>query len=130
LEWLLGLGVALAVVVALWATAVALVWLHRPSRQLAGAAIAVLPHTIVMLRSLVADPATPRLERWLLIGLVAWLVSPIDLIPEFLPGIGALDDIVVAAVVLRIVGRRLGRARLRAHWSGTDESFALLARLL
>ena len=67
-----------------------------------------------MLRSLVADPATPRLERWLLIGLFAWLASPIDLLPEFLPGIGPLDDIVVAALVLRRV-EPAPRSRLPAR---------------
>ena len=75
-------------------------------------------------------PATPRRERWLLIGLIAWLASPIDLIPEFLPGIGPLDDIVVAALVLRHVANRLGRNHLRAHWPGDDDGFSLIERLL
>jgi len=60
----------------------------------------------------------------------AWLASPIDLLPEFLPGIGPLDDIVVAALVLRRVSRRLGRDYLRAHWPGGDDGFALVERLL
>jgi uncharacterized membrane protein YkvA (DUF1232 family) len=89
-----------------------------------------LPDVLRMLRALVADPATPRRERWLLIGLFAWLASPIDLLPEFLPGIGPLDDIVVAALVLRWVTRRLGRDYLRAHWPGNDEGFGLVERLL
>lgn len=65
--------------------------------------------------------ATPRLERWHLIGLFAWLASPIDLLPEFLPGIGPLDNIVVAALVLRRKSRRLGRDYLRAHWPSTTD---------
>ena len=55
--------------------------------------------------------------------------DPIEL-PEFLPGIGPLDDIVVAAVILRWVGRRAGPDRLRELWPGTPEGFALVARLL
>jgi hypothetical protein len=70
-------------------------WLHRPSRSLAGAALRLLPDVLRMLRALVADPATPRRERWLLIGLFAWLASPIDLLPEFLPGIGPLPMVMV-----------------------------------
>ncbi len=130
MEWLRGLLVAVAVVVAIWLVAVAFIWLHRPSRHLAGAALRLLPDMLRMVRSLVADPSTPRTERWLLIGLFAWLASPIDLLPEFLPGIGPLDDIVVAAPVLRFVARRLGRDYLRARWPGSDDGFALVERLL
>lgn len=129
-DWLRGLAVLIAVVVAIWLVLVALIWVHRPSRHLAGAALRLLPDVLVMLRALVADPATPRRERWLLIGLFAWLASPVDLLPEFLPGIGPLDDIVVAALVLRWVVRRLGRDYLRAHWPGSDHGFALVERLL
>jgi uncharacterized membrane protein YkvA (DUF1232 family) len=130
MDWFGGLLVVVGIVVGTWLLLVALIWLHRPSRHLAGAALRLLPDVLRMLRGLVADPATPRTERWLLIGLIAWLASPIDLLPEFLPGIGALDDIVVAAVVLRFVTRRLGRSYLRDHWPGTDDGFGLVERLL
>ena len=130
MDWFGGLLLVVVIVLGIWLLLVALIWLHRPSRHLAGAALRLLPDVLHMLRGLVADPATPRAERWLLIGLIGWLVSPIDLLPEFLPGIGALDDIIVAAVVLRFVARRLGRAHLRAHWPGTDEGFGLVERLL
>jgi len=129
-EWLRGIVILAGVVVALWLVLVGLIWLHRPSRHLAGAAVRLLPDTLRMLRALVIDPATPRIDRWLLMGLFAWLASPIDLLPEFLPGIGPLDDIVVAALVLRCVTRRLGREYLRAHWPGDDDGFSLIERLL
>ena len=130
MDWLRGLLVAVAIVVAIWLVLVAFIWLHRPSRHLAGAALRLLPDMLRMVRALVADPSTPRTERWLLIGLFAWLASPIDLLPEFLPGIGPLDDIVVSALVLRFVARRLGRDYLRARWPGSDDGFALVERLL
>lgn len=130
MDWLRGLLLLVGAIIAAWMLLVALIWLHRPSRHLAGAAMRLLPDVLRMLRALVADPGTPRRERWLLIGLGAWLASPIDLLPEFLPGIGLLDDIVVAAVVLRFVARRLGRPYLRAHWPGNDDGFALVERLL
>jgi uncharacterized membrane protein YkvA (DUF1232 family) len=68
--------------------------------------------------------------RVALVGLALWIASPIDLLPEFLPGIGPLDDLVVAAVVLRWAARRLGPQTLRRHWSGSVDGFALLLRLL
>jgi uncharacterized membrane protein YkvA (DUF1232 family) len=129
-DWIRGLLILIGIVAAVWLALVALIWLYRPSRHLAGVAVRLLPDVLRMLRALVADPATPRRERWLLIGLFAWIASPIDLLPEFLPGIGPLDDIVVAAIVLRWVARRLGRNYLRAHWPGGDDGFTLVERLL
>jgi uncharacterized membrane protein YkvA (DUF1232 family) len=119
-----------AVVVAVWLVAVALIWLHRPSRELAMPLLRLVPDLLRLVRRLMADPATPTSVRVALAGLLVWIASPIDLLPEFLPGIGPLDDIVVAVLVLRWTGRRLGRERLRAQWPGTPESFALLERLL
>ena len=125
-----GVLVVLGVLIGLWLIAVLIVWLHRPSRELAMPALRLLPSIVLLLRSLLADPATPRSVRWALGFLVVYILSPVDLLPEFLPGIGPLDDIIVAALVLRWVGRRIGRETLAAHWSGTPESFRLLERLL
>ena len=58
-----------------------------------------------------------------------WLISPIDLIPEFVPVLGPMDDAVVAVVALRYVRRRVGVAEMRRRWSGTDDGFALLGRV-
>jgi len=125
-----GLLVALAVLVGLWLMAVLLIWLHRPSRELAMPVLRLLPNILVLVRRLLADPSTPRSVRFALGFLVVWIVSPIDLLPEFLPGIGPLDDIIVAALVLRWVGRRVGSEALAAHWPGTPDGFRLLERLL
>ena len=119
-----------AIVVALWVVAVAVLWLHRPSRDLALPALRALPDIVRLTRRLLADPRTPRRHRIALAILVVWLVSPIDLIPEFLPGIGPLDDIVAAAVILGWVGRQTGAARLRELWPGDAAGFALVTRML
>jgi uncharacterized membrane protein YkvA (DUF1232 family) len=127
------LGPILAVVgafVAIWLVLVAIIWLHRPSRDLAMPALRALPDIVRLARNLLRDPRTPRSQKIALVVLIVWIVSPIDLLPEFLPGIGPLDDIVVAAVILRWVGRRAGPYRLRELWPGTPEGFALVARLL
>ena len=65
-----------------------------------------------------------------LIGLMAWIVSPIDLIPEFIPVLGPMDDVVVAVVAMRYVRRRVGVEDLRMRWAGTPEGFALLVRII
>ena len=110
--------------------AVAVLWLHRPSRELALPALRALPDIIRLTRRLLTDPRTPLRHRVALAILVVWLVSPIDLIPEFLPGIGPLDDIVAAAVILGWVGRQTGTTRLRELWPGDAAGFTLVARML
>ena len=129
-DWLSGIVAVFAVMVLLWLAAVAVIWVHRPSRELAMPALRLLPDILRLARRLVADPATPRPVKASLLFLTAWILSPIDLLPEFLPGIGPLDDIVVAAVVLRWIGRRMGVDALERRWPGTPESFGLLRRLL
>lgn len=122
--------VTVAIVVGLWAIVVAVLWLHRPSRELAVPALRALPDIVRLARRLLADPRTPLRHRIALVVLVVWLVSPIDPIPEFLPGIGALDDIVAAAVILGWIGRQTGTARLRELWPGDPTGFLLIERLL
>ena len=65
-----------------------------------------------------------------LVVLLAWLISPIDLIPEFIPVLGPLDDVVVAVLVLRYVRRKVGLEELRRRWPGTPEGFAVLGRII
>lgn len=124
------LVVTVAVIIGLWLLAVAILWLHRPSRELAMPALRALPDLIRLTRRLITDPRTPWRHRLALGFLAMWLLSPIDLLPEFLPGIGPIDDIVAAAVILGWVARQTGVTRLRELWPGDDVGFDLVSRLL
>jgi uncharacterized membrane protein YkvA (DUF1232 family) len=129
----MGLDLLLAIaaaVAALWIACLVLFWLMRPKGVPARAVIAAVPDLLRLLRSLVADPTVPLDVRIVLVALVAWIVSPIDLIPEFIPGLGPIDDIVVAVAALRFVRRRVGLPGLRARWRGSDASWDVVARLL
>jgi uncharacterized membrane protein YkvA (DUF1232 family) len=112
-----GLLIALAVVVGVWLVAILLLLaLGRKSqaRELAG----LIPNLVVLFRGLLGDPRVPRSsKRWLWFA-VAWFLSPLDLIPEFIPVVGPLDDAIVAALVLRRVLRRTDRTVLADHWRG------------
>jgi uncharacterized membrane protein YkvA (DUF1232 family) len=125
---------AIAVTVALiaigWLALVAFMWLHRPSRELARTGLRLIPDLIRLVHGLLADKATPAGVRLALAGLLLYLLSPIDLIPDFVPGIGSVDDVVVSAMVLRWAGRRVGLDDLRARWTGDPAGFELLRRLL
>jgi len=122
-RWLVVAGLA---VVALWLLAVlVLFWLGR--RTLARELITLVPNLLRLFRGLLGDDRVPRSSKALLLLGTVWLASPIDLIPEFLPIIGPLDDIVVVALALRYAGRHVPRDVLLAAWPGERR---LLERLL
>src|SRR5262249_35722549 len=110
--------------------AIALFWLLRPRGVGLRELVAVVPDLLRLIRDLITDRDTPLDVRAVLLVLLVWLVSPIDLIPEFIPVIGPLDAVVVAGSALRYARRRLGVRRLRGRWRGSDASFALLTRVL
>lgn len=88
---------------------------------------AFLPSCVRMLRTLRTDPRVPRRAKLAIAFAFLWAVSPIDLIPEFLPVIGPLDDIVVIALALRYAGRQVPRDVVLEAWPG---SHSLINRLL
>jgi uncharacterized membrane protein YkvA (DUF1232 family) len=125
-----GLLVIAGAFVLAWLVLVVVIWLHRPSRALVSPALRLIPDLVRLVRSLLADRESPRRVKVALGGLLVYLVSPIDLIPDFVPVLGSVDDLVVTALVLRWAGRQIGVEQIRAHWSGSDAGFALLLRLL
>jgi uncharacterized membrane protein YkvA (DUF1232 family) len=122
-------GLIVALVVA-WASFVAVLWVVRPRDVRLRDALRLLPDLIRLVRNLLTDPSVPRGVRWALLGLLVWLISPIDLIPEFIPVLGPLDDVIVAILVLRYVRRRLGEQELRRRWPGTADGYELLSGIL
>jgi uncharacterized membrane protein YkvA (DUF1232 family) len=109
--------IALAIALAVWlVTILALVLAGRRSaaRELA----TLIPNLVVLFKGLLRDPAVPRSSKVLLGFAVLWLLSPIDVVPEFVPVAGPLDDAIVAALVLRHVLRRTDAEVLRRHWRG------------
>ncbi len=126
-DLLIGALVAIAV---LWVACLVVFWAARPRGVPARTVVAAIPDVLRLLRGLVADPTVPLDVRIVLVGLVGWIVSPIDLIPEFIPVLGPLDDVVVAVAALRYVRRRMGIEALQARWRGSPEGFAMLRRVI
>lgn len=116
-------------VLAVWAAFIALLWIVRPRDVGLRELVAVVPDLLRLVRSLLADGTVPLGVRLAVGGLLVWLVSPIDLIPEFVPVLGPLDDVIVAVLVLRYVRRRLGTDEFRRRWPGSTAGFELLVRL-
>lgn len=124
-DWLLGLGIALACLVASWLGLILLARRLPPGilRDLA----AFIPDCVTTVRRLRRDPRVPRRAKVAVVLAGIWVASPIDLIPEFLPVIGPLDDIVVVALALRYAARQVPRDVLVAAWPGERR---LLDRLI
>lgn len=124
-NWLIGLGITLAVIVASWGLLFLLARRLPPGllRDLA----AFIPDCVTTVRRLRKDPRVPRRAKIAVIVAGLWVASPIDLIPEFIPVIGPLDDIVVVALALRYAGRQVPRDVLIAAWPGEPR---VLERLL
>ena len=124
-QWLL---ISLGVIIVIYATFLA--WLViRGRREDARAFATFIPDCIVLVTRLVRDPRVPRRRKLLLIALVAYLSLPFDLVPDFIPVAGQLDDAIIVALVLRYFVRAGGEPMIRELWPGPQQSLALILRL-
>jgi uncharacterized membrane protein YkvA (DUF1232 family) len=125
LEWLiLGAGVTAATYAAF------IVWLLIAGRRQDARALAgFIPDCVVLFRRVLTDDRVPRRARLLILALIAYLATPIDLVPDFIPVAGQLDDAIIVALVLRAIVRSGGPELVREHWPGPPTSLNLLLRL-
>jgi uncharacterized membrane protein YkvA (DUF1232 family) len=121
--WLLVLLVVAAIYVAV---VIALIVAGR--KVLAKELALLVPNLALLFKDLLRDPAVPRGPKVALAIGAVWLASPIDLLPEFLPVLGPLDDAVVAALVLRYLVRRSGPEVVRRHWRGDPRTLDMILR--
>jgi uncharacterized membrane protein YkvA (DUF1232 family) len=124
-EWLL---ISLGAIVAIYA--VLLAWLVILGRRDDARAFATfIPDCIVLVTRLARDPRVPRRRKLLLVALVAYLGLPFDLVPDFIPVAGQLDDAIIVAFVLRHFVRAGGEPMIRELWPGPEPSLAVILRL-
>ncbi len=123
--WLQAILIAVAVVVVSWLLLIVLA--RRLPPGVAKDLAAFLPDCVTAMRALRRDPRVPRRAKIALLIAVLWVLSPIDLIPEFLPVIGPLDDVVAVVLLLRYAARSIPRETLLEAWP-TDP--ALLERMI
>ncbi|WP_309076453.1 DUF1232 domain-containing protein [Paenarthrobacter sp.] len=89
-------------------------------------ALRLLPDLLRLIRRLASDRTVAIGVRVLLVLLLAYLLSPIDLVPDFIPVIGYADDAVIVALVLRSVLRRAGTGALERHWPGSRAGMEII----
>ncbi|GAA4548319.1 YkvA family protein [Pseudonocardia xishanensis] len=114
--WLQAILVVAAVMVASWLVLIVLA--RRLPPGLAKDLAAFLPDCVTTARVLRRDPRVPRRAKVAVVFAMLWVLSPIDLLPEFLPVIGPLDDVIVVALVLRYAARSVPRQVLLDAWPG------------
>ena len=83
-----------------------------------------LPHYLRLLGGLVTDSRVSMLDKLLVVGAIAYIVTPIDLIPDFIPFFGEIDDLYILILALQRLIANAGRPVLLAHWGGDPEDLA------
>jgi uncharacterized membrane protein YkvA (DUF1232 family) len=126
--WMIPVGIAAALAV-IWLALGVTLWVAKPDDVGLQDVLRLLPDVLRLLKRLATDPQLPRRIRIVLIVLLAFIASPIDLIPDFIPVIGFADDVIITALVLRWVSRTAGADALAKHWPGTPDGLDALRRL-
>jgi uncharacterized membrane protein YkvA (DUF1232 family) len=110
--------------------AAAVLWLVVAGRRAEARALAgFVPDCARLFKRLAGDPRVPRRNKLALALAAGYLAMPIDLVPDFIPVAGQLDDAIVVALVLRALVRRAGPDVVSQHWPGPRSSLAVVLRL-
>jgi uncharacterized membrane protein YkvA (DUF1232 family) len=116
---------AFLVLYAIFVLALLLVGRRSEARALAG----LIPDCLVLFRRLLADQRVSHPRKLVLLLVLVYLALPFDLIPDFVPVAGQLDDAIVVALGLRLVLRGSGPGLLAEHWPGPPQGARLIGRL-
>ena len=101
----------------------------KPERGTLREAARIVPDAVRLIRRLAGDTTMRRGVRVRLWLLLAYLLSPIDLVPDFIPVIGFADDAIIMSFALRSVIKHAGVEAVTTHWPGTPEGLATLFRV-
>ena len=123
-EWLVVAAAGTLVLYVLFVLALLVAGRRSEARALAG----FVPDCVVLFKRLLQDERVSRARKLLLAVLVAYLAMPLDVVPDFIPVAGQLDDAILVALVLRTVLRGAGTELVREHWPGPESSLTLILR--
>lgn len=88
-----------------------------------------MPDCAVLFKRLLRDPRVPRSAKFTLALVIPYLASPIDLIPDFIPVLGQLDDALLVVAVFGYVARRAGREVIEELWPGSEGGLRVVLAL-
>ena len=92
-----------------------------PARSTLREVAMFLPNFVILLKRLVSDPRVPRRSKLVLGATLVYVVSPIDVIPDFVPGLGQLDDVLVVLLALHSILNRVDEAVVVELWPGRED---------
>jgi uncharacterized membrane protein YkvA (DUF1232 family) len=122
--------IALAIsLLAIWLLLALVLLIKRPDRETIAAASRLPAELVRLARNLLRQDGLPRGARVRLWILLVYLISPIDLIPDFVPLIGYADDVIVTAILLRGAARSAGVESIETAWAGSEANFEVVLRL-
>lgn len=128
MQWWTWLLISLGATLAIYASFLA--WLViRGRREDARAFATFIPDCIVLVTRLARDPRVSRRRKVMLLALVGYLSLPFDLVPDFIPVAGQLDDAIIVALVLRHFIKAGGEPMMREFWPGPERTLVLILRL-
>jgi uncharacterized membrane protein YkvA (DUF1232 family) len=124
-NWLLVVFVVFVLTYALFVVVLVVAGRRESARALAG----LIPDCVVLCSRMLRDPRVPRRKKALLVALAGYLALPFDLVPDFIPVAGQLDDMLVVGLVLRRFLRSGGEQLVRQHWPGPEHSLSVVLRV-
>jgi uncharacterized membrane protein YkvA (DUF1232 family) len=83
-----------------------------------------LPQYVRLLGGLITDPRVALMDKLLVVGAIGYIVMPIDLIPDFIPFFGEIDDVYILVIALQRLISNAGRLVLLDHWAGDPTDLA------
>lgn len=128
-DWVSSVVAVAAGLLLAWAALVVALLVGRPRGTRLTEAVRLLPDLLRLLPRLARDRSLPRGVRVRLWLLLAYLASPLDLVPDVVPVVGYADDAIAVALVLRAVVRRAGPEAIERHWPGSADGLVALRRL-
>jgi uncharacterized membrane protein YkvA (DUF1232 family) len=124
-EWLLIAAAAALAFYLIFVVVLFVLGRRSEARAVAG----FVPDCVVLFKRLLGDGRVSRPRKLLVAALVAYLAIPLDLVPDFIPVAGQLDDAILVLIVLRTVLRGAGPGLVREHWPGPASSLTLMLGL-
>lgn len=98
----------------------------RSRQELAVEAVMLLPNVVKLLTRLMRDRRVSMRRKAFIGAVIIYVVSPVDLIPDFVIGIGRLDDLVLVSLAIDHLMSGTDEVVVREHWDGTEDGLDLV----
>ena len=104
--------------------------LYFAGKKVAARAVGgIIADCIILFKGLITDSTVKKRYKFVLILLIGYLAMPIDIVPDFIPVVGQLDDAIIVALALRTMAKGAGKETIIKHWHGPDSSLQALLKL-